>query len=423
MFQPHQNGPLSRPVPPTELDVMLADISNQMAHAQMLRRLSGNSGTNSMSSRRTSAKILKSNSVGNSPHNCNIQRRKTTTSHPTRPNHSDTQDRYQARGLKVGNSYTPWRQVAQDRPMSWHPGSRNMEMAARNVPTSEPTMRNTIAGLETLVVAEEPVPSIHPFMGDDMAIPTSQPFHKSSMTLQPQCYVEGTPTMFEQPLANFDNYQQVVAGNDTIFSSCPSYGTPDLAQTQTPPVSYGYGYDQYAPLGLRTSDWAYFSSNLDDYPVPQTPDFLPIQYPADDLEISNLPRITKQKSKELVGMGLYDNIESHDHAPNHLSSLNGESMGKGLKLEETWQPPKDYEGDDEDDEEASSADEAEEEVPLSFAQAETQPAFYSAHGDLSNQTFFFDNDDQYTNCIAFDPTMQICQPKAPDQVIENSLWF
>ena len=306
--------------------------------------------------------------------------------------------------------------------MSWHPGSRNMEMATRNVPTSEPTMRNTIAGLETLAVAEEPAPLIYPFMGDHMVIPTSQPFHENSMALQPRYCVEGTPTTFEQPLASFDDYQQVVAGNDTILSSCPSYGYPDLAQTQTSPVAYGYGYDQYASPGLQTSDWAHISSTLDDYPVPQTPDFLPIQYPADNLESSNLPHITKKKSNELVGMGLYDNTESHDRAANHLSSLNGESMGKGLKLEETWQPPKDDEGDDED-EEGSSADEAEEEVPFNFAQTETQPAFYPTHGDLSNQTFFFDNDDQYTNYIAFDPVMQTCQPKAPDQVIEDSLWF
>ncbi len=293
-------------------------------------------------------------------------------------------------------------------------------------------MRNTIAGLETLAVAEEPIPFSRSFPQGKITAPANQPSQENDMTLHPQYCINGTPGMFEEPSADLQGYQQMTTGNGTMFSSYPSYGVPDLALIQNPSLPYGYGYDQYASAGLQTSDWAHLSSKFDDYPVPQTPDFLPIQYPADDLESSGLPQITKKKSNELVGMGLYDNTErdvlpSFDHAhgqvPNHPTNLQRESMGKGLKLEETWQPPEDGEGDNEDDEEASSADEVEEDIPVSFAQAETQPAFYPTYGDLSNQTFFFDNDDQYTNCMAFDQAMQVCQPKAPDPVIESSLWF
>jgi len=419
-------------MPSTELDAMLANVSNQMAHAQLLRRLSGNSNSNSMTGRRRSAKILKANSVGNSPHNCNVQRRKTTTSQPTGPNHSVAQERYQARGQRLGNSYTSWRQAAQGRPVSWHPGSREHEMAAMNVFTGEPTMRNTIAGLETLAVAEDPVPLSHPFAEGNMTTHANQPFQENDVKLHSQYCVNGGPEMFDQPLANAEGYQQLMTGNDMVFPSYPSYGVPDIAQTANPLLPYGYTYDQYALSGLQASDWAHLSSNIDDYPIPQTPDFLPIQYPANDLDGTDLVQITKKKSKELVGMGLYDNTDrdvlsslnvGHGQGPNHSANLQRESMGKGLQLEETWQPPKEDEGDDEDEEEASSADEAEEYVPVSFAQDDTQPSFYPTYNDLSNQTFFFDNDDQYTNCIAFDQTMPLCQPKAPDPVLENSLWF
>ena len=430
MFQSNHNGPMPYPIPSAELDAMLANISNQMAHAQILRRLSGNSNGTSTSSRRTS-KVLKSNSVGNSPHNCNIQRRKTTTSQPTRQSHSAAQDRYQARGLRLGNNHTPWRQVVHSRPVSWHPSSRNVEVAARNAPTCEPTMRNTIAGLETLAVAEVQVSSSQPFMENNTTVPTSQPYQDSDTTFQPRYCGNRSPAMFEQPLANLTGYQPTTTSDGTIFSSYP-YNTPNPYQAQNPPRSYGYGYDQYGLGELQASDWAHLSSSLDDYPVPQTPDFLPIQNPADIADTSDFPQITKRKSKELVGMGLYDNTErdlispldlTQGHCHNHLGGQQRESMGKGLKLEETWQPPKDDDADEDDDEEASSADEGEEDVPVSFAQDETQPAFYPTHGDLSNQTFFFDNDDQYTSCMAFDPAMQVCQPKAPDPAMETSLWF
>ena len=252
------------------------------------------------------------------------------------------------------------------------------------------------------------------------------------MALHPQYSINQIPAMFEQLFPGLEGYQQLEAGNAAPFSSYPSYYVPGPAQNQNPPLPYRYGYDQYASEESRASYWTHMSSDVDDYPVPQTPDFLPIQYPVDSWESSDLPQITKKKSNELVGMGLYDNTErdvlstfdcAQGQDSNHHLTFQRESMGKGLKLEETWQPPKEDEGDDEDEDEASSSDEAEEDIPVSFTQDQTQPVLYPTYGDLSNQTFFFDNDDPYTNCIAFDQTMQACQLKAPDPVGENSLWF
>ena len=308
--------------------------------------------------------------------------------------------------------------------MSWHPGSRHNETAAKTIPSSGLNLRNTIAGLETLAVAEDHIPSDQISWEKNMTIPPTQPFQENNSTLYPQCYSNRAPAISEQQLASMEGYQHLMAGNHTTFSSYPLYDVPDLTQDFNPPLPYGFGYEQYASAGMQASDWAHLSSNIDNYPIPQTPDFLPIQNPAGNLENTIFPTMKKKKSSELVGMGLYDNIERNcGQASSNLASLRGESTGKGLKLEETWQPPKEDEEDEEDEEEISSADEAEDDVPVSFAQDEPQPALYPPYGDLSNQSFFFDNDDQYPNCIAFDQAMQVCQPKVPDPVIENSLWF
>ncbi len=139
----------------------------------------------------------------------------------------------------------------------------------------------------------------------------------------------------------------------------------------------------------------------------------------------------------LSGIGLYD-----DKVPNFISGTSGnpnrDSLGKGLKLEETWQPPKDEEekdddDDDEDDEEGSystdEAEEIEEDPPImATAPQQAQTAFYPPYGDLSQQSFFFSNDDddpyteeanQYTNYLALGQA----QPKPQDLVTTgNFLW-
>ncbi len=69
----------------------------------------------------------------------------------------------------------------------------------------------------------------------------------------------------------------------------------------------------------------------------------------------------------MIGMGLYDTPEKYSEDPQldnyrtTVSSLLGstfrprESTGKGLTLEQAWEPPK---SDDEDDEDADSAEES-----------------------------------------------------------------
>jgi hypothetical protein len=81
--------------------------------------------------------------------------------------------------------------------------------------------------------------------------------------------------------------------------------------------------------------------------------------PESSVPYQPLEEPAEEEGEILVGMGLYDTPEKHDEDPqlnnyrSTVSSLLGSSFrpmeprGKGLKLEETWEPPK---SDDEDEE-------------------------------------------------------------------------
>ena len=127
------------------------------------------------------------------------------------------------------------------------------------------------------------------------------------------------------------------------------------------------------------------------------------------INLQSTPVLQRKKSKELVGLGLYDD-KKEDFLSTFNSDSTRESLGKDLKLEETWQPP----NNEEEDEESYSSDEAEEEDPeaLGFInQAPVNPqTFYPTYGDLSDQSFFFNDDDQklghdvpYVNYVALGP--------------------
>jgi hypothetical protein len=80
----------------------------------------------------------------------------------------------------------------------------------------------------------------------------------------------------------------------------------------------------------------------------------------------------EEEGEILVGMGLYDVPDKYDedvglnNYRTTLSSLLGgsrgqESPGKGLKLEETWEPPESEEEDDDDDDDDEEEEEEEDE--------------------------------------------------------------
>lgn len=134
-------------------------------------------------------------------------------------------------------------------------------------------------------------------------------------------------------------------------------------------------------------------------------EFLPIQHSAEP-EDEQMDATMDDSGKELIGMGLYD---LPDSSLDWMSPV-GEATGKGLKLEETWQPPEedeDEDGEDEDedegedegeeddqDDDASSVD-GEEDLPPPppVLVASTNHDKTNQARNLEGQSFFFDEDD------------------------------
>ncbi|CAN9252921.1 hypothetical protein CC77DRAFT_1029312 [Alternaria alternata] len=131
--------------------------------------------------------------------------------------------------------------------------------------------------------------------------------------------------------------------------------------------------------------------------------FLPIQHPAQqdqDMEDDD--------GEKLVALGLYDAPE-----PSLSWGSLTEGTGKGLKLEETWQPPEEEEGEEEDDDASSEASVEEPSPPLpAVQQSQHLPVHVKAQtpGNMEGQSFFFDEDESVTKEWWF---QQMKQPTMP----------
>ena len=104
-------------------------------------------------------------------------------------------------------------------------------------------------------------------------------------------------------------------------------------------------------------------------------------------------------------MGLYDHPDRSSFSMGSITESYVGSyavdpqQGKGLKLEETWEPPEEDKESDDDEEaqEEGNASSAEEEVsPIAMpVDVKQDEQMYLTYPDLSNQSFFFENDDGY----------------------------
>lgn len=127
----------------------------------------------------------------------------------------------------------------------------------------------------------------------------------------------------------------------------------------------------------NNTDWDNFAINgFNSNTAPPTPEnFLPIQHPEPSLQSDNAIPFhslsdSEQEGEELVGMGLYDVPEKaapldpqlDNYRALMMSQFLGPAYGKqeptrkGLKLEETWNPPV---SDDEEEEDGESEEDDE----------------------------------------------------------------
>jgi hypothetical protein len=230
--------------------------------------------------------------------------------------------------------------------------------------------------------------SWHPSSQMAPQYPVSYPLSTPSMYTDRHDVYSSQP-QFSPMLASYSNN----TSPGSAFSPLPlAYHGVDSNGWATVPKAISYGMAQQerpSPLeqesfpsmttsthdnavAASTGDWNTFIMHGFSSTSPPTPDsFLPphqLQPAAStvpqDYETIEEP---EEQGEILVGMGLYDTPEKYQDDP-HLnnyrstvSSLLGskfrphEPEGKGLKLEETWEPPK---SDDEDESEEADDDES-----------------------------------------------------------------
>ncbi|KAL8770971.1 MAG: hypothetical protein Q9209_003390 [Squamulea sp. 1 TL-2023] len=372
-----------------------------MARAQLFRRLSANSNGSSPS-RRGNARVAKAHSNGATP-----QRLRTTTAHTSQTKHRTMQPTNPPQPLPQTSAGVTHRMRSNGaptmtRPLTWHPGSYPVDNCLEEAPHRDGSDYQSLMAHQGLAYVD---PSNYLHHGSFDSTPAPD--------IQLQSVIAG-------------GLPQLVSSDYTTYPYS-NYDRPLSFIQQDGETPYSY---DSSIADLPTADLSQITTDYATYSSQQTPDTFQIQARSSAPQyVQSLlpPTVTKQRSKELVGMGLYDGpsrreLSTLNVSRDHTGQLLAEPQGKGLKLEETWQPPNDDGHDAE--EEAYSTDEAEEDLPPAPVLQEAQSALLPAtYGDLSNQSFFFDSDDPFTDYMSFDPGAQNCQAKMSDIPSQNFMWL
>ena len=307
------------------------------------------------------------------------------------------------------------------RPMSWQTGFESLQgtvqPSSQQFSSGDSAIGNTIAGFENLAVTNTPNASVQHSIQQAFSMAYGFPIDTPSGGDQSQqtnfpgeehatqhCLTSHQPTIFD-----YDPY--MASSHAALAAQEPSRGIFDTAN-----------YETLQPVHIATGEASYgFGEDFLEDSFGQAHSYSEYLNPKPE------PLLQRRKSKELVGIGLYN-----DKEPGYMSTLNADSnrvsLGRELKLEETWSPPDPpKEG---DDEENYSSDEAEEveEVPSYNDLAPTGPktTFYPNFTDLSNQSFFFNEDDQfngddqYANYLALEQSMPTEHAKAQPKPMESA---
>jgi hypothetical protein len=351
---------------PCTAESLLDDLSRQMSTSPAARRLSRGSV---LPRPGTAMRIVKPSSASNSPRSSmNLYKRRTFL-------HDDGHSRRGQQAVDHVLTLPPpppppplppptnpdfSTEAPVPRPVSWHPASSSSSSYYNRPHTQfQPNITTTTAPYQ-------------------MPTPGALYHHQMSpMMASYSCHT--SPTNFSPlalPLNDFSATQPGLHNSSWNLQthSTPSYASPDLESrlgcTEAFPA-----LSSTASRSSATTDWnSLVSYGFDRYggvTSPPTPETLPqAQEPKtavveESISYHGLEQPAEQEGEILVGMGLYDAPDKYDHDMSlnnyrsTMSSLLGgnRSPGKGLKLEETWEPPEsdddedDDEGDDEGDDE------------------------------------------------------------------------
>ncbi|TVY29454.1 hypothetical protein LHYA1_G001846 [Lachnellula hyalina] len=356
------------------VETLLDDVSKQMSMSNLTRLARGSNGQRT-SSTAGSMRVAKPNSTSNSPRgSIGLGRRRTVMADYPYRRRVTPMDQNVAASTSTGFVSNDGLQVpsTSNRPVSWHPSSYqtqqhyqpsyptafeyNNQAQFMNIPPTSAVYSAYTSPSSTFS------PLSAPYTGYDQQQTqqqynfqqTSVPSHSTSS------YAFSQPDMMEQHMQN--------------YSAVPAQ---DVDQTM---------YSHF--------DWSNFATNgFEGSTAPPTPDdLLPIQiaqpnFTAEEsIPYQSLSDL-EDTSDDLIGLGLYDTPEAAKSPPQDpqldnyrtamMSQLGSayrrpESAGKGLKLEETWEPPsedekdEDDETDDEQDGEAEDDDEVKENNTVSY---------------------------------------------------------
>lgn len=198
-----------------------------------------------------------------------------------------------------------------------------------------------------------------------------------------------------------------IAGAPDYATSCSNHrGSDESHYSWQSAAQQTQGYAHSAantpttePLPWYLQQWA--QKNQAYAAENQSNDFLPIQRHSDqDIEMEE-----EEEGEKLVALGLYD-------SPEPSLSWGGlvEATGKGLKLEETWQPPENDEDEDNEEEEEEGDDAGADDASSEASVEEPSPPLPAVHqhsqqlampmnmkaqasGNMEGQSFFFDEDE------------------------------
>lgn len=353
----------------TTVEMLLDDVSKQMASSNLTRYSRGSQGQRTGGSMR----IVKPNSASNSPRgSMGLGRRRTVMNdgaYRRRLAMLEQQNAMAAGGFISNDGLQIPTQSA--RPMSWHPASHLAPQPAyhHSYPIQTPEYNQHLQAYDM-----PPTPAVYSSYAspDSTFSPLSMPFTGHE---QPQSSYQISSSAFQSQPQYLANQQPFVTQQTQHIVS--------QTTANTDPTMYShFDWNNFATNGFESSSTA-----------PPTPEnFLPIQYPEPAFSAEeSIPYQPLEDSEsggeELIGMGLYDNPDPvktsssldpqlDNYRALMMSHLMGhrktESTGKGLKLEETWEPPA---SDDEDDEQDGEGEDEElEEVQPVVAQTQVPMA-------------------------------------------------
>ena len=385
-----------------DYESLVNDVSLQMASSQLSRRNSRSSKRHSGTPSRRSIRVEKPPTAQSSPRV--LERRKTTTSVKQ---FTSLDDHYNA---MFGSPKPEERTTATNfdkngiRPMSWHPSASTATRAGLDKALGNRRSAN--------------IPNI------PVSYSSSDPDYETTAVDQGNAF-EGENTGPDMILTeDIENFDVALWSRYATTSAWPLMANvnPCLASN-------------LALFTDNAQDWSFAASGSappTESAAAQAPpdthmDFLPIQNPAalqDPMQPTLRSQRSKDSSKSLIGMGLYDPPEPaadtwRIHMDGYQTWLTPElveNTGKGLKLEETFEPPpghgEDYEEEEDDDDNGSLEDEVQDELPvmdeprLHVTVASSQPT------NLAGQSFFFDDEESYSNEWWYGQTKNVIAPDA-----------